>query len=69
MCIFDPVSGSDWTNMINGIINASTAIGSMAATGGLTAPMAASTVATTAVNTIKPSIERSALYPAQVELG
>ena len=54
-----PVSGSDWTNMINGIINASTAIGSMAATGGLTAPMAASTVATTAVNTIKPSIERS----------
>lgn len=54
-----PVSGSDWTNMINGIINASTAIGSMAATGGLTAPMAASTIATTAVNTIKPSIERS----------
>ena len=54
-----PVSGSDWTTMINGIINASTAIGSMAATGGLTAPMAASTIATTAVNTIKPSIERS----------
>lgn len=54
-----PVSGSDWTNMINGIINASTAIGSMSATGGLTAPMAASTIATTAVNTIKPSIERS----------
>lgn len=54
-----PISGSDWTNMINGIINASTAIGSMAATGGLTAPMAASTIATTAVNTIKPSIERS----------
>lgn len=54
-----PISGSDWTNMVNGIINASTAIGSMAATGGLTAPMAASTIATTAVNTIKPSIERS----------
>lgn len=54
-----PVSGSDWTNMINGIINASTAIGTMAATGGLTAPTAASTIATTAVNTIKPSIERS----------
>lgn len=54
-----PISGSDWTNMVNGIINASTAIGSMAATGGLTAPMAASTIATTAINTIKPSIERS----------
>lgn len=54
-----PISGSDWTNMVNGIINASTAIGSMTATGGLTAPMAAITIAATAVNTIKPSVERS----------
>lgn len=54
-----PVSGSDWTNMINGVINATTAIGSMAATGGLTAPVAAQTVASTVINTIKPTMERS----------
>ena len=54
-----PITGNDWTSMINGIINATTAIGSMAATGGLTAPMAVSTVASTVVNTAKPTMERS----------
>ena len=54
-----PVTGSDWTNMINGILNATTAIGNMAATGGLTAPAAASAFTSLAVNCIKPSIERS----------
>lgn len=54
-----PVTGSDWTNMINGVLNATTAIGSMAATGGLTAPAAASAFTSLAVNCIKPSIERS----------
>lgn len=54
-----PITGNDWTSMINGIINASTAIGSMAATGGLTAPMAVSEVASTVINTAKPTMERS----------
>lgn len=54
-----PITGNDWTSMINGIINATTAIGSMAATGGLTAPMAVSEVASTVVNTAKPTMERS----------
>lgn len=54
-----PVTGTDWTSMVNGVLNATTAIGSMAATGGLTAPMAASTVASTVINTVKPSMERS----------
>lgn len=54
-----PVTGTDWTNMVNGVLNATTAIGSMAATGGLTAPMAVSTVASTVINTVKPSMERS----------
>ena len=54
-----PITGNDWTTMINGIINATTAIGSMAATGGLTAPMAVSEIASTVVNTAKPTMERS----------
>lgn len=54
-----PITGNDWTTMINGIINATTAIGSMAATGGLTAPMAVSEVASTVINTAKPTMERS----------
>lgn len=54
-----PITGNDWTSMINGIINATTAIGSMAATGGLTAPMAVSEVASTVINTTKPTMERS----------
>lgn len=54
-----PITGNDWTSMINGIINATTAIGSMAATGGLTAPMATSTIASTVINTAKPTMERS----------
>lgn len=54
-----PITGNDWTSMINGIINATTAIGSMAATGGLTAPMAVSEVASTVINTAKPTMERS----------
>lgn len=54
-----PITGNDWTSMINGIINATTAIGTMAATGGLTAPMAVSEVASTVINTAKPTMERS----------
>lgn len=54
-----PITGNDWTSMINGIINSTTAIGSMAATGGLTAPMAVSEVASTVINTAKPTMERS----------
>lgn len=54
-----PITGNDWTSMINGIISATTAIGSMAATGGLTAPMAVSEVASTVINTAKPTMERS----------
>lgn len=54
-----PVTGSDWTNLINGVLSAATAIGSMVATGGSSAPAAASTIASAAVNSLKPSIEKS----------
>lgn len=54
-----PVSGNDWTNVINGVLTVAGAIGSMVATGGATAPMAASTIASTAVNSMKPNVEKS----------
>ena len=54
-----PITSNDWTNVINGALNIATAIGSMVATGGASAPSAAGTIASTAVNSLKPSIEKS----------
>lgn len=54
-----PITGNDWTNVINGVITISGAIGSMVATGGASAPMAAGVIASTAVNSMKPNIEKS----------
>lgn len=65
-----PVTGNDWTNVINGALSIATAIGTMVATGGASAPMttaqkigsgvaAGGDIASTAVNTMKPSIEKS----------
>lgn len=54
-----PVTGRDWTNMINGVLSIAGAIGSMVATGGASAPMATGVIASTAVNMMKPNIEKS----------
>lgn len=54
-----PVTGNDWTNVINGVLSVSAAIGTMVATGGATAPMAASAIASTAVNSMKSTVEKS----------
>ena len=54
-----PITGSDMTNVINGVINAAVSIGSMVATGGATAPLAVPSLASTAVNGMKPNIEKS----------
>lgn len=54
-----PISGGDWTNMINGLISAATSIGTMVASGGSTAPTTISGLASTAINTMKPAIEKS----------
>ena len=54
-----PVTGNDWTNVINGVLNIAGSVGSMVATGGATAPTAISTIASTAVNSLKPSVEKS----------
>ena len=54
-----PITGDNWTNVINGAINIAGAIGSMVATGGASAPMAIGQIASTAVNQMKPSVEKS----------
>ena len=54
-----PITGGDWTNMINGVLSAAVSIGTMVATGGMSAPLAVAGVASTAVNGFKPSIEKS----------
>lgn len=45
--------------MINGMLSTAVSLGSMVATGGATAPMALGQIASTVVNDLKPSIERS----------
>lgn len=54
-----PVTGSDWTNLLNGVLSAASAIGTMVATGGAAAPAAAGEIASAAVNSLKPNIEKS----------
>lgn len=54
-----PITANDWTNVINGALSIAGAIGSMVASGGATAPMAVSSMASTAVNSLKPNVEKS----------
>ena len=54
-----PVTGNDWTNVINGVLTIAGAVGTMVATGGASAPMGIQTIASTAVNSMKPTVEKS----------
>lgn len=54
-----PISGNDFTNVINGVLSATTAIGSLVATGGASAPLAVPALSATALNAMKPNIEKS----------
>lgn len=54
-----PISGNDWTQAVNGMINVASAIGTTVATGGATAPMALGVIASTAVNGFKQNVGRS----------
>lgn len=54
-----PITGDNWTNVINGALSIAGSIGSMVATGGMSAPMEIGNIASTAVNSMKPSIEKS----------
>lgn len=54
-----PISATNYTNTINGIINVAASLGTMVATGGATAPLAAATLASTITNQMKPTVEKS----------
>lgn len=64
-----PITGNDWTNVINGVLQIAGSVGTMVASGGLSAPVSAGSamalgatagqIASTAINTMKPSIEKS----------
>lgn len=54
-----PVTGNDWTNVINGVLSIAGSIGTMVATGGISAPSSIANIASTAVNSMKPNVEKS----------
>lgn len=54
-----PITGNDWTNVVNGVLSIAGSIGSMVATGGASAPAAVGSIVSTAVNQMKPSVEKS----------
>lgn len=54
-----PITGRDWTDVINGIIGIAGSVGSMVSTGGASAPSAIGNIASTASNVMKPNIEKS----------
>lgn len=54
-----PITGNDWTNVINGVLTVAGAIGTMVATGGASAPMAVGAIASTVTNSMKPNVEKS----------
>ena len=54
-----PITGANYTSVVNGVIGAASAVGSLVATGGASAPTAISSIATSVVNQMKPQIEKS----------
>lgn len=54
-----PITGNDWTNVVNGALSIAASIGTMVATGGASAPMSVASIASTAVNSMKPNVEKS----------
>ena len=54
-----PITGNDWTNVVNGVLSIAGSIGTMVATGGAAAPFAIGEIASSAVNSMKPTVEKS----------
>lgn len=54
-----PITGDNWTNVINGALSIAGSIGTMVATGGASAPTAIPGIAATAINSFKPTVEKS----------
>lgn len=54
-----PIAANDFTHVINGVLSAAVSIGSMVASGGISAPLAVPALASTAVNSMKENVEKS----------
>lgn len=54
-----PITGANYTSVVNGVISIAASVGSLVATGGASAPTAIPAIASSAVNQIKPQIEKS----------
>lgn len=54
-----PITSSDWSTVINAGLQIAASIGMLAATGGKSAVSSASTILSTAANSMKPNIEKS----------
>ncbi len=54
-----PLSGSSYTNMINGILGIATSIGATVATGGAAAPVAATSIVGSAMSSLKTDVSRT----------
>lgn len=54
-----PITGANYTSIVNGVISVAASVGSLVASGGASAPTAISSIATSAVNQMKPQIEKS----------
>lgn len=54
-----PVTSTQFSNILNGVLGIAGAVGTLVATGGASAPLSVGGVASSAVNALKPDIERS----------
>ena len=54
-----PITGANYTSVVNGVISIAASVGSLVATGGSSAPTAISAIASSAVNQMKPQVEKS----------
>lgn len=54
-----PITGANYTSVVNGVISIAASVGSLVATGGASAPIALPSIANSAVNQMKPQVEKS----------
>lgn len=54
-----PITGANYTSVVNGVISIAASVGSLVATGGASAPTAVPAIASSVVNQMKPQIEKS----------
>lgn len=54
-----PITGANYTSVVNGVISVAASVGSLVASGGSSAPTAIPAIASSAVNQMKPQVEKS----------